>query len=54
MSPLLIQGGIVLVGILAYSTLTAIGHDGTPVLTAALSWGGGAATAAGIAKANGH
>lgn len=43
-STTLIHAGVVLVGIVAYTVLTALGHDGNPVLTAAIAWGGAAVT----------
>ena len=39
-----VHAGIVAIGIAGYVILTATGHDGNPVLTAALAWGGAAAT----------
>lgn len=40
--PLIIHASVVIAGIAAYAALTALGHDGTPVLAAALSYGTGA------------
>lgn len=39
-----VHAAIVAIGLAGYVILTATGHDGNPVLTAALAWGGAAAT----------
>lgn len=49
-SSTLIHAFIVLAGIVAYTVLTAIGHDGNPVLTASIAWGGAAVTDRAIAS----
>ena len=40
--PMVIHAVVVIAGLAAYATLSALGHDGTPVLAAALSYGTGA------------
>lgn len=40
--PMIIHAVVVIAGLAAYATLSALGHDGTPVLAAALSYGTGA------------
>lgn len=47
----IVHAAVVAVGLVCYSVLVALGHDGSLVLAAALGYGGGvAATRAGTAK----
>lgn len=43
---MLLHGVVVLAGVVAYTVLTALGHDGNIVLASTLAWAGGGAVQA--------
>lgn len=48
----LVHAVVVVAGIAGYVALTATGHDGNPVLAAALAWAGGASVDRAVTSAS--